>query len=185
MHVRFRRHEPTLLTALCTLLTLPLITITLEATFSPSDPGVSSLSQSPWIAITRIIQEYLVFYVSLAASIIIYRLSPWHPFAQYPGPLGCKISKLWMLGIAFPGDTHTYINELHKRYGPIVRTGETLSPCLQRCTLSSPCLLDIPFTGPNELHISDKDMMPHILGTQGMPKGPRKSPITLPPRPAT
>jgi hypothetical protein len=28
--------------------------------------------------------------------------------------------------------------------------------------------------GPNELSVTDKDMLPYILGSQGMPKGPSK-----------
>ena len=28
--------------------------------------------------------------------------------------------------------------------------------------------------GPNELSVTDKDMLPSILGSQGMPKGPSK-----------
>lgn len=28
--------------------------------------------------------------------------------------------------------------------------------------------------GPNELSVTDKDMLPYILGSQGMPKGPCK-----------
>lgn len=32
------------------------------------------------------------------------------------------------------------------------------------------------FPGPNELSIIDKDLLPLILGSQGMPKGPSESP---------
>lgn len=28
--------------------------------------------------------------------------------------------------------------------------------------------------GPNELSVTDKDLLPYILGSQGMPKGPSK-----------
>lgn len=29
-------------------------------------------------------------------------------------------------------------------------------------------------SGPNELSVTDKDMLPYILGPQGMPRGPRE-----------
>ncbi|KAH0838343.1 high nitrogen upregulated cytochrome P450 monooxygenase 2 [Lanmaoa asiatica] len=81
-------------------------------------------------------------------SILVYRLSPFHPLAKYPGPIMCKISQLWAVVIYSRGKAHQYRKLLHDQYGPIVRIG------------------------PNELSVTDKDMLPYILGSQGMPKGP-------------
>ncbi|PPQ75940.1 hypothetical protein CVT26_006346, partial [Gymnopilus dilepis] len=63
-------------------------------------------------------------------------------------PFILRISKLWSAWVAHQGKTHVYIKELHDRYGPIVRIG------------------------PNELSTVEKNLIPQILGNQGMPKGP-------------
>ncbi|KAF9229338.1 cytochrome P450 [Gyrodon lividus] len=91
---------------------------------------------------------YTLFLTTLFTSIIVYRLSPFHPLAKYPGPVLCKVSQLWAVSIASRGKAHLYRKRLHRQYGSIVRIG------------------------PNELSVTDKDMLPFILGTQGMPKGP-------------
>lgn len=91
---------------------------------------------------------FSLFYASLLASIVTYRLSPFHPLYKYPGPVLCRISKFWGAWIALKGETHRYTKALHDQYGPIVRTG------------------------PNEISIVDKNVIPFVLGSQGMPRGP-------------
>lgn len=66
-----------------------------------------------------------IFYVSLITSIVIYRLSPWHPLARYPGPLLCRISKLYWAILTQNGRQYEMLGELHKKYGDIVRIGHT------------------------------------------------------------
>ncbi|KAI9572920.1 high nitrogen upregulated cytochrome P450 monooxygenase 2 [Boletus coccyginus] len=90
---------------------------------------------------------YVLFFATLFTSIVVYRLSH-HPLAKYPGPITCKISQLWAVVIYSYVNAHHYRKLLHDQYGPIVRIG------------------------PNELSVTDKDMLPYILGSQGMPKGP-------------
>ncbi|TFK36467.1 cytochrome P450 [Crucibulum laeve] len=91
---------------------------------------------------------YGTFLVALLSSIIIYRISPFHPLAKYPGPLVYKITKLWTVWKASSGKLHYCYQQLHQEYGPIVRVG------------------------PNELSIIEEDLIPSIIGTHGMPKGP-------------
>ncbi|TFK36463.1 high nitrogen upregulated cytochrome P450 monooxygenase 2 [Crucibulum laeve] len=91
---------------------------------------------------------YSVFLATLLSSVVVYRISPFHPLAKYPGPLAYKISKLWAVWKASGGKLHICYQELHQEYGPIVRVG------------------------PNELSIIEEDLIPSILGTYGMPKGP-------------
>ncbi|KAF9543833.1 high nitrogen upregulated cytochrome P450 monooxygenase 2 [Agrocybe pediades] len=100
------------------------------------------------VGIAKILQSYFLYFVALTSSVIIYRLSPFHRLARYPGPLLCKISKLWVAYVASRGKLHLYHKELHDKYGPIVRVG------------------------PNELSVVDKDFIPTLLGTPGLPKGP-------------
>ncbi|KIJ68389.1 hypothetical protein HYDPIDRAFT_24675 [Hydnomerulius pinastri MD-312] len=98
--------------------------------------------------ITAVVAAYSLFLITLFASIVAYRVSPYHPLAKYPGPLLCKVSQLWSISIATRGKLHHYRKQLHEQYGSIVRIG------------------------PNELSIADKDLLPLIIGTHGMPKGP-------------
>nr|BAK09371.1 cytochrome P450 [Postia placenta] len=91
--------------------------------------------------------SFVVHYAVVLSCACLYRLSPFHPLAPYPGPFLCKISKLWLVYMTSRGKLHLYFHELHSRYGPIVRVG------------------------PNELSTTEVDIFPFILGPQGMPKG--------------
>ncbi|KAI0067765.1 high nitrogen upregulated cytochrome P450 monooxygenase 2 [Artomyces pyxidatus] len=78
----------------------------------------------------------------------VYRLSPFHPLARYPGPFPAKLSKFWAIHVARSGKEHLYLKALHERYGDFVRIG------------------------PNELLIRDPTAIDSILGSDGLPKGP-------------
>lgn len=64
-----------------------------------------------------------IYLVSLVLCTVTYRISPFHPLAKYPGPLACKVSKIWFAFVAWQGKQHLYYNQLHRRYGDIVRIG--------------------------------------------------------------
>ncbi|KAJ8486842.1 hypothetical protein ONZ51_g4582 [Trametes cubensis] len=64
-----------------------------------------------------------VHFLVLAAITIIYRLSPWHPLASYPGPIWARISSLWLTYISSTGKRHLILDRLHEEYGPFVRIG--------------------------------------------------------------
>ncbi|KAI9507521.1 high nitrogen upregulated cytochrome P450 monooxygenase 2 [Russula earlei] len=107
---------------------------------------ISSSIQRPYIALP------FVFFTYWAGSVfftLAYRLSPFHPLAQHPGPLIHKLSKWWAAYISFRGDQHRYYKRLHDRYGDVVRIG------------------------PNELSICDASLIHSVLGQDGLPKGPR------------
>ncbi|KAJ7231273.1 cytochrome P450 [Mycena haematopus] len=96
---------------------------------------------------TRLFSTYAVFLGSLSLSIIAYRLSPFHPLAQYPGPAIGKVTKLWGLWKASQGYKYLYHKELHDTYGPYVRTG------------------------PNEISVIDAPAVCQILNFGGLEKG--------------
>ena len=84
---------------------------------------------------------------SLATSVAIYRLSPLHPLADYPGPTLCKLSRLPVLYVTYTGRSTRYFRDLHAQYGVFVRIGnpatsspaDPLTPPLQaRTTCTSP-----------------------------------------------
>lgn len=91
---------------------------------------------------------YLLYYSTVLVSVIVYRLSPWHPLARYPGPIPCRISKFWMVWTSRDGKQHIYYSRLHQTYGDVVRIG------------------------PNELSIRDVNAVVPLLGGNGLPKGP-------------
>lgn len=46
-----------------------------------------------------------------------------HPLASIPGPLTASVSRLWMTKHSWDGNMNTAMIALHKKYGPLVRTG--------------------------------------------------------------
>ncbi|KIP08448.1 hypothetical protein PHLGIDRAFT_23489 [Phlebiopsis gigantea 11061_1 CR5-6] len=78
----------------------------------------------------------------------LYRLSPFHPLAKYPGPVLGKLSKFYLAYLAGHGDAHTVIRGLHQQYGDVVRVG------------------------PNELSFNRVDALQPIYAMKSMPKGP-------------
>ncbi|KAJ6554669.1 cytochrome P450 [Mycena capillaripes] len=96
----------------------------------------------------RLLWSYFVFLGSLSFSIVAYRLSPFHPLAQYPGPAIGKVTKFWSLWKALPGYyKYLYHKKLHDTYGPYVRTG------------------------PNEISVIDAVAVDQIFNKGGLDKG--------------
>ncbi|VDC00540.1 unnamed protein product [Peniophora sp. CBMAI 1063] len=102
---------------------------------------------------------YSVHYTLIIAYTVIYRLSPFHPLAQYPGPILPRISKWYSTYVCKTGHLHLWYQQLHNQYGDIVRVG------------------------PNELSIRDATAIPAVLDAGGLPKGPfwdnRSNPVVL------
>ncbi|KAJ7157795.1 cytochrome P450 [Mycena filopes] len=75
-------------------------------------------------AISSSVVFLLVYLFVLALSISLYRLSPWHPLAKYPGPRLAHLTKWWMVNqLVFRGGRHTKLQELHSLHGSWVRVG--------------------------------------------------------------
>ncbi|KAJ7675032.1 high nitrogen upregulated cytochrome P450 monooxygenase 2 [Mycena olivaceomarginata] len=97
---------------------------------------------------TAVLSVFSIYFATLLTSLALYRLSPFHPLAQYPGPILHKLSNFQMVRVALTGKRHLYITELHKKYGSHVRVG------------------------PNVLSVVHVDAIAATLGTKpGMPKG--------------
>jgi hypothetical protein len=58
--------------------------------------------------------------VSFAAVFVLYRLF-FAPLSRLPGPRLTALTKLWIMYHEFKGGRTALIDELHQRYGPIVR----------------------------------------------------------------
>jgi hypothetical protein len=63
------------------------------------------------------------YWTALSASVVAYRLSPFHPLARYPGPLLARVSRFWATRVMLSGVQHKVSHDLFERYGDVVRTG--------------------------------------------------------------
>ncbi|CAK5268837.1 unnamed protein product [Mycena citricolor] len=136
-HLLFNRLEPRSLASICSLLIIPPAILVWPLCGHVSGP------------LQAILWSLGIYCSSLVTSVLVYRLSPFHPLAGYPGPLLCKISKIWFAAVAMKGKQHIYYYELHQKYGDVVRIG------------------------PNELSFRDVDAVVPMMGSKdGMPKGP-------------
>ncbi|ESK88666.1 cytochrome p450 [Moniliophthora roreri MCA 2997] len=91
---------------------------------------------------------FTIYLFTILLCTAIYRLSPWHPLAVYPGPFLCKLTKFRGAYEAQTGKQHLWYKTLHERYGDVVRIG------------------------PNELSFISSDALAPVLGQNGLPKGP-------------
>ncbi|KAJ3541828.1 hypothetical protein NM688_g6036 [Phlebia brevispora] len=89
-----------------------------------------------------------IYWSTILALTVAYRLSPSHPLAQFPGPLPAKVTKFWMSYVTARGNAHETARVLHAQYGDIVRIG------------------------PNELSFCRPEAIQPILGMKVMRKGP-------------
>lgn len=64
------------------------------------------------------------YFVGLYTSLFTYRLVL-HPLRKFPGPSWAKWTNLYHAYIIRKSDNYFVIERLHKKYGPIVRTGES------------------------------------------------------------
>lgn len=62
--------------------------------------------------------------LSACATTIGYRLSPWHPLADIPGPRLWRITSLWLSWVSWKGRRYLILDRLHAKYGPYLRIGE-------------------------------------------------------------
>ena len=76
----------------------------------------------PWPP-AAVLLAFLTHGSAVISFTLMYRLSPFHPLAKYPGPAIAKTSKLWAAYIGSKGGLHRYYKSLHERYGDVVRVG--------------------------------------------------------------
>ncbi|RDX50794.1 high nitrogen upregulated cytochrome P450 monooxygenase 2 [Lentinus brumalis] len=109
---------------------------------------VSSQSHSSSSISATFVNALVSYVAAIAASVIVYRLSPLHPLARYPGPVWRKVSMIGPAILATSGNRAWAFANMHRKYGDIVRSG------------------------PNELSIIDPSFIGPLLGASGLPKGP-------------
>lgn len=70
------------------------------------------------------VRYFAVYALTTTLITIVYRLSPWHPLASYPGPPLAKLTSLWLSYISSTGKRFDIIDKLHQEYGPFLRIGK-------------------------------------------------------------
>jgi cytochrome P450 len=98
------------------------------AWFTLAQVGITAFTLGCHLPLARVAgltaASLAVFNATLLSSIIVYRLSPWHPLARFPGPAAAKITKLYMWREAKRGMTGYTQARLHKEYNSdVVRIG--------------------------------------------------------------
>ncbi|RDX42005.1 high nitrogen upregulated cytochrome P450 monooxygenase 2 [Lentinus brumalis] len=114
--------------------------------------SLSGTSESTRSLLQGFFQSLPIHLITLSISILLYRLSPLHPLASYPGPLSRKVSMLIPAYLSLSGQKCQHTQTLHKKYGDVVRTG------------------------PNELSVIDTSAMQHLWN---LPRGPANVGISL------
>ena len=127
LHQIFRRNEPR--NALSAIVTLASADAALYVAFRRFEAIPLEYAQS---SVLGIIGVSMV--VALLLSIAIYRLSPWHPLAQFPGPVDHKLTKIRTAYSSWRGVHFKNVKKMHDKYGPVVRVGSSWSihPSRQR-----------------------------------------------------
>ncbi|KAF5329713.1 hypothetical protein D9619_009153 [Psilocybe cf. subviscida] len=133
-HLCMRAYEPVSIRK--TICALVLIPIPLIRTYNSSSGKL------------HLAETYFTFILALLSSMVLYRLSPFHPLSNVPGPLINKITRLPLAYQSYLGKNHKYYKRLHDKYGRVVRTA------------------------PNEISVNDSYYVPDVLGNSGLPKGP-------------
>lgn len=64
----------------------------------------------------------IFFFTPLFTSILVYRAFE-HPLCEFHGPLLASLTKLWHFKQMFNTSNHLFLNNLHRQYGDIIRTG--------------------------------------------------------------
>lgn len=139
MHQWFRRDEPS--TGFIAVLLLAGADAALYALLTLSN--ALPPAHSPATVMGLIV---LASSLALLFSIVVYRLSPWHPLAKYPGSLIFKLTKLRTFYGSWRGDYYRDIKKIHDKHGPVVRVA------------------------PNAVSIVDVAAVPAVLGANGLPK---------------
>ncbi|GAW00984.1 cytochrome p450 [Lentinula edodes] len=141
-HLLFHKYEPTdaiFGQAILLLLLEPLVLSFMSWTYST---GFVRLPPHHLV-----FSAYTTFYAVLITSIVLYRVSPFHPLAKIPGPILFKITKFAPLWYHWQGQQSSLFMSLHAQYGPVVRVA------------------------PNEISVADVDAVGAVLGSGGLPKG--------------
>ena len=79
---------------------------------------------SSQLSLLQHIGTVLSYWGLVLAFTAIYRLSPFHPLAKFPGPTPAKLSKIYWAYLNVRGDAYRVAKHWHDKCGDVVRIGE-------------------------------------------------------------
>ena len=102
--------------------------------FEPNNPVVHAVllllapialvhSLSPLLSRLQQLSSVSAYWGLILAFTALYRLSPFHPLAKYPGPTLGKLSKFYWSYLAARGDAYKVLRYWHDKCGDVVRFG--------------------------------------------------------------
>ena len=77
-----------------------------------------------WRLLSNPLKTIFLHDSAIVLTTIAYRVSPFHPLYQFPGPLIYKVTSLRTAYIVYSGRRHLIMAGLHAKYGEYVRTGQ-------------------------------------------------------------
>jgi hypothetical protein len=102
---------------------IPLLLALAVLTFACGVVGLHVLSQRPLIGSGLLVSElYALYLTGLTASVLVYRAF-FHRLNDIPGPFGARLTKLYHVYSIRHLDQYRWLDELHRKYGPVVRVG--------------------------------------------------------------
>ncbi|KAL1704694.1 cytochrome P450 [Schizophyllum commune] len=125
LHTHYRRSEPKVLDFLLHSLVLGVCATVKHLVMFDSEIATTATILGAIAYAARFLAAY---YVSMSASVLAYRISPFHPLAAFPGPTSAAASKWWSFyRLAVRGQRHIdlqrHASDYALRYGTWVRTG--------------------------------------------------------------
>jgi cytochrome P450 family 628 len=92
-------------------------------TFAGSVVSLLVLSQRSLIGSVKLVSELYGLYLSaLSISVLVYRAF-FHRLHTVPGPFGARLTKFYHVHSVRHLDQYRWLDELHQKYGPVVRVG--------------------------------------------------------------
>ena len=84
---------------------------------------VPELHNNVWVAFKGAVSIELSVLGGVYGSMLVYR-AVFHRLGRFPGPFAARLSNLWITGKAIrKQDKCLHIQQLHKKYGDVVRIG--------------------------------------------------------------
>ena len=99
------------------------------------------------------------FTLALYLSLVVYRIF-FHRLKRFPGPRYAAVSKLWHAYHCLGGKNYLFLQELHRKYGDFVRTGEPSISYFSRSTRLTRRFC----SGPSEITVFTPDVLMKLNG---------------------
>lgn len=123
----------------------------------------ASSTSLPFLScVIGVLSLFTLYLITLFVSIAVYRLL-FHRLRHFPGPRLAGLTKLWHAYQCRDSRNYLVLDDLHRKYGPFVRTGEfprvypqSLSPMSmgrQRSAVDTADMNKVPRRSPSFIHV--------------------------------